>query len=278
MLNSKIAILLSTFNGQEYISEQIDSIISQTFSNWTLYIRDDGSNDSTLDIIASYVKIHDNIFFLAESLNKGACNSYIHLMETIKSDYYMFCDQDDVWLPNKIEDSLNEMIKLETLYGNDIPLLIFSDLIVVDKNLQIISNSMWEYTRFNRIMRPEKYLYITPLATGCTMLFNHTAKLKSLISTKKALMHDSLLALSVIVNNGKMKALHVPLIYYRQHEKNVFGTNAFSNSLRLRFFGFKQIIKSNMSYFYFVNSLTKFSVFNFIFLKLEVALKIRNLI
>ena len=275
---SKIAILLSTFNGEVFIAEQIDSILNQTFTNWDLYIRDDGSTDSTLDIISKYVNNHDNVFFLDGNLNKGACNSYIYLMDVVKSDYYMFCDQDDVWLPDKIEKTFNEISKLYTLYGNDIPLLVFSDLVVVDKNLTILSNSMWEYTRFNRIMWPEKYLYITPLVTGCTMLFNHAAKLKALIHTDKAIMHDSLLALSVVVNGGKMIALQLPLIFYRQHDTNVFGTNAFNNSLSLRFLGLKKIIKSNLMYFLFVNSLVNLSIFKFLFLKIEVALKIRNLI
>jgi rhamnosyltransferase len=137
---------------------------------------------------------------------------------------------------------------------------------------------MWDYTRLGRIMNPKKYLYVTPLATGCTMLFNHKAKLQSLMYKDLALMHDSLLALSVVAFGGEIKAIPQTLIYYRQHGNNVFGTSVYNNSILLRVFKLIKIIKSNHEYFLFVNSLKSVSFFKYIFLKIEVGLKIRNLI
>jgi rhamnosyltransferase len=109
MQSNNIAILLSTYNGENYISEQINSIINQTNSNWTLYIRDDGSSDGTLDIITRFVTDYENIVLLDSSINIGTLESFIWLMQNVNSSYYMFCDQDDIWLPNKIDISFSEL-------------------------------------------------------------------------------------------------------------------------------------------------------------------------
>jgi hypothetical protein len=193
-------------------------------------------------------------------------------MENVQHDYYMFCDQDDVWLPNKIELTLNEMINLED--SNKIePLLVFSDLIIVNHKLEIISTSLWNYWNISCIMYPEKYLYATPLITGCTMMFNHKAKIVSLKYSKKAIMHDSLIALSVLSNSGKIKAISESLIFYRQHDNNVLGALSVNNTFLLKVKNIKHFFKSNVEYYCFSNYMTGISFFKFLLLRIEIIIK-----
>lgn len=272
---SKIAILLATYNGELYLAQQLDSIINQTNKDWVLYIRDDGSIDSTVEILKEYEQKNFNITILNDSIkNRGAMNSFIWLMENVSSEYYMFCDQDDVWLPNKIEVSYFELLKIEN--GNTlIPSLVFTDLFIVDESLNVISDSMWEYTHLKRV-HDSKYLLISPFVTGCTMLFNNSGKLGALKYKNHALMHDSLLALSTLVNRGEIKGVPYSLIYYRQHGNNTLGTSKFNNSIISRFTDIRKVLQTNYRYFKFVHAITNISIFKFLLLKMEAGYKIRT--
>jgi len=143
-MNNEIAILLPTYNSGKYLREQIDSIVAQSFSNWRLWVRDDGSNDSTLSILLDYQRrLGRKIIIIKDNKgNLGACKSFEALLESCPSSYIMFCDHDDVWLPFKIEKTFHKMKEIESQYPQK-PLLVFSDLKVVDKDLNLISNSMW---------------------------------------------------------------------------------------------------------------------------------------
>ncbi len=112
MVNSKISILLSTYNSELFLKEQIDSLLFQTVKDWVLYIRDDGSTDDTIILIEDYCRDHDNIILIKDELsNLGTKNSFMKLLSNVDSEYYLFCDHDDVWLPLKIERTLLKMKK-----------------------------------------------------------------------------------------------------------------------------------------------------------------------
>lgn len=130
----EVCILMATYNGAEYIRTQIDSIIGQTFQNWTLIIRDDGSTDSTIGIIDEYISRDARIHLQINQTGKrGAHQNFWELVQTAKEDrlfdYYFFCDQDDVWEADKIE----VMIRYETEHAQaQHPTLTYSDMSIID--------------------------------------------------------------------------------------------------------------------------------------------------
>lgn len=219
-----INIILSTYNGGKYLSVQIDSLLNQTCQDWILIIRDDGSTDNTYAICKEYVsKYPDKIFFVSDGQHLGACQSFFRLLSYISSEYIMFCDQDDVWMSNKIEITLNKMLDMESKYGTNVPLLVYTDLQVVDEDLNLISPSFWQY----RNITPQKYRNLNNVLTmclvfGCTMMINCSLKNKITYVPTEAIMHDWWIVLIAIVF-GRMEYLNVPTIYYRQHNTNVCG-------------------------------------------------------
>jgi glycosyltransferase involved in cell wall biosynthesis len=223
MVRAKVSILLSTYNSEAYLSEQIDSVINQTTKDWILYIRDDGSSDNTISLIEDYCRRYDNIIFLKDGLaNLGSKKSFINLLTQVDSSYYMFCDHDDVWLPFKIEKTLNKMLETESAHPGK-PVLIFTDLIIVDNNLNILNNSMWTYQKTNPEHAKDFYLLsVSNPVTGCTVMINQRAKEISLPMSQKSLMHDLWIALKVSYY-GNVDFISEPTVLYRQHANNVIG-------------------------------------------------------
>ncbi|ORX22216.1 glycosyl transferase family 2 [Thermoanaerobacterium sp. PSU-2] len=223
-------IILSTYNGEKYLKEQIESILNQTYKDWRLLIRDDGSCDRTLDIIEEYIKkFNGKIYFINDSdKHLGASMSFFNLLKYSTADYIMFCDQDDVWLPNKIEITLNEMQNSEKFYP-DKPVLIHSNLKVVNVGLKIIDESFWKYQKLNPNLKRLNNLLIQNNVTGCTVMINR--KLKDLLGTvlSNAIMHDWWLAL-VASSFGVVEYIDKPLILYRQHGANDTGAKRYKIS------------------------------------------------
>ncbi|MCQ2350847.1 MAG: glycosyltransferase family 2 protein [Paludibacteraceae bacterium] len=222
-----IDILLSTYNGEMFIREQLDSIIAQTYKDWRLLIRDDGSRDNTVSIIESYAKNYNNIELLPSNGNIGVVKSFETLLKESNAEYFMFCDQDDVWLPNKIEDTFNKMAEQESLLGKSTPILIHTDVTVVDSELNIIAPSFFAY----RNLQPDlihsnlNYTLLYACTTGCTMLCNMAAGRVSLPFPDNVVMHDNHIDRAVAMNAGKCVALHKSTMLYRQHRDNVCGAN-----------------------------------------------------
>ena len=108
-MQEKVDILLATYNGERFLQKQIDSILQQTYSNFTIYIRDDGSKDGTIKIIKDYAQKYPNkILFIEDILgNLGVTQNFNELMKYSSANYIAFSDQDDIWLPQKIEKSFD---------------------------------------------------------------------------------------------------------------------------------------------------------------------------
>ncbi|MCF8428660.1 MAG: glycosyltransferase family 2 protein [Bacteroidia bacterium] len=221
---NEIAILLASYNGEKFIAEQLESIISQTNKNWTLYINDDGSTDATLVIVNAYIKKYPYKIYLLQLQPKtlGASANFFKILDTVESDYYMFCDQDDIWLPDKVEKCFLK-IKLAEAEQPSAPFIVHTDLVVVDSKLNNLHSSFHQLTKVN----PEKfctfnYLGVMNCVTGCTMLFNRKAKELAKIPKDKNVWHDWWLAVNV-AKQGKILYLNEATILYRQHSNNVLG-------------------------------------------------------
>lgn len=255
-MKDSINILLATFNGEKYLSDQIKSIVDQDYKDWYLLIRDDGSNDSTLSIINDFARRFPNRISVIneERRNLGPVGSFFALMEKSTSPYIAFCDQDDIWETDKLSKQLDAVQKAEMDYGKKLPLLVHSDLKVVDGNLNLISNSLWKYQKlFPPKMTVTQRLLVQNCITGCTVLANQSLvdlalKVKN---TSNLIMHDWWLALIASVK-GKIVSMPEQTVYYRQHAQNdigakKWGVKQFSNyaensisQLRLRLLATKQ--------------------------------------
>jgi glycosyltransferase involved in cell wall biosynthesis len=224
-----IDIVLSTYNGEHFLKEQIDSILSQTDNRWTLIIRDDGSTDATLGIVREFIFNHPNkIILIDDNEHLGSCQSFSRLLEHASSDYIMFCDQDDVWLPDKVASSFRKMSAMETAHGKETPLLVHSDLQIVAADLSPCAESMWQRQKINPISgsRLNKLLQKN-VVTGCATMINRSLRDLALPVPETAIMHDWWLAL-VAAAFGNIGIIPESGLFYRQHRDNAIGANRVS--------------------------------------------------
>ncbi|EQB8042970.1 glycosyltransferase [Aeromonas hydrophila] len=219
-MGKKLAVLLSSYNGEKYISEQLESILNQEYKNFhiDIYVRDDGSLDKTTDIISKYVDIHDNIF-LIKGGNVGVTHSFFKLivLEQLEGyDFYAFCDQDDFW----IKDKLTRMI---AAVNNDKPCLVCCSYTVTDDNL----NSLRDVICSKNIELGQ--LLVDNNIPGCAIVFNK--KLFTLIEKSlhnpiswNVSIHD-LWVLMIAAVFGEVRATNNIGILYRQHTNNAIGAS-----------------------------------------------------
>lgn len=209
----KVAVLMSSYNGELYIKDQINSILCQNEVQVDLFIRDDGSSDNTINIIGQFPEIH-----LVRGKNLGVGNSFMELLYSIEDeyDYYAFCDQDDIWLDNKI------ICAIDKIQGETGPVLYCSNQILVNKYGEKYA------MRYNKV--PDlsyAEILVHNHATGCTMVWNkplqHILKKKrpnpSLLNNR---IHDVWVAMVANIC-GKIIYDEKGFILYRQHENNVVG-------------------------------------------------------
>lgn len=222
----KILILLSTYNGERYLKEQLNSLFLQSYQDFKLIVRDDGSTDRTKEILNSY-----NVELLDSSVNLGVKKSFETLLnyayENFEAKYFMFCDQDDVWNNNKIEKTLKKMQELEKLYGEEIPLLVHTDLEVVDEKLNTINSSFMEFQKIDHSRKSFNNLLMQNIITGCTVMINRKLAQMCLPIPDKAIMHDWWIGL-VATQFGEIGYVDEPTIKYRQHTSNTIGAKGFS--------------------------------------------------
>ncbi len=208
-----VQVLMSTYNGEKYLKEQIDSILSQENVEVSLLIRDDGSTDKTISILEKIVKENTNVSYYIGK-NIGAAKSFIDLVNQSKEvDYYAFADQDDVWNSKKIISAI-EKIENDT----NIPSLYISALEVVDEELNTI-----EIKKVSANLCFEGEM-AKNFATGCTMVFNK--KLCNAIKTYNPsyiIMHDSWITRVCYAIGGNVVVDENTYIKYRQHGNNVVG-------------------------------------------------------
>lgn len=215
-----VAILLATYNGATYLRQQLDSIVHQDFSHFVCYIHDDNSSDHTSNIIEEFqAKYPNKIVEIKGPATGGSKNNFMFLLKSVESDYYAFSDQDDFWLPFKLRICFNEIKKI----NNNKPSCIYTDLKVVDQNLDTIDNSFYSYTNIDPHKNKLNNLLMSNVCVGCTMMINRVLRDEAIkIDSPNVIMHDWLAAL-IASSEGRLRFISKSTMLYRQHATNVLG-------------------------------------------------------
>ena len=219
-----VEVIMATYNGGAYIKDQIDSILNQTYKNIKIIIRDDGSTDNTIDIIKKYIERYkDKIIFVQDDVKCGSSKSnFMQLMRYTSADYVMFSDQDDYWLPKKVEITLNKMLEIERSIGKDKPILIFASYKSVDGKLKDIKEKA-SHRQVAAYKLGFSNLLVQNYINGCLSMLNR--KLVDMMGNydERILMHDWWAAL-IASGAGKIEHVDEIVMLYRQHDNNVVGS------------------------------------------------------
>jgi len=223
-----VSIAMATYNGSEYLKEQLDSILNQTYANIEVIICDDCSTDNTFQILQDYAKKDSRIKLFKNDKNLGYVKNFEKAISLSKGDYIALSDQDDVWMKDKIEILLKEIKKYD---------LIHSDACLINEKNAIISESFSKFS--NKMIKPLSIIDITlnGCVTGCTCMFTKKLKQYVLPFPDRLYMHDKWLGINAYYL-GSIKYLDLPLIKYRQHSNNQIGV---------------KILKINIDFFKIIN-------------------------
>ncbi len=240
-----IEVLLATYNGAAFLEHQIDSILEQSYGTWRVLARDDGSEDGTVEILRGYAARHPGRFVLIEdgAGNQGYRGNFSMLLERSTADYVALCDQDDEWYPNKLALCMQEMRAMEEIHGPVSPLLVFTDLEVVDEELEPIAGSLWDYAGLDPdISQRFSMLLIQNVVTGCTTLINRPLVVLSSPIPEAAAAHDWWIALTAAAH-GHAAYLRTGTVRYRQHGSNMIGAMALRGAVPLNLFAFARTFR-----------------------------------
>lgn len=225
-MKENLQILLATYNGEKYIDELLGSLLKQSYTDWRILAHDDGSSDNTLKKLKDFEILYPNKITIIDDGIKlgGAMKNFRHLLIHCTANYIAFCDQDDIWLPEKLQLSMDLISKNEQQFGTNTPLCVFTDLSITDEALNITHSSMMhangvvieDFTNINNLA----YSNCIP---GCSMLINKKAIQVSTPMPNESIMHDWWVALSVLYQGGNISMVDKPMILYRQHGSNTLG-------------------------------------------------------
>lgn len=216
-----MAILLCTYNGAIFLAKQLESLEAQTYPNWVIIVSDDGSNDATMEILRQYqAKWPAGKLIIRSGPQNGFCKNFLSLAcdTAIKANYYAFCDQDDVWLPPKLESALRNIIANQSA---DVPYLYCGRTKYVNENLKPCGMSPL-------FVFPPSFrnALVQSIAGGNTMVFNHAAKkLAQKVGIVDVPSHDWWLYQLITGVGGDVFYDRLPYILYRQHEFALVGGN-----------------------------------------------------
>lgn len=266
----RVAILMATYNGERFLREQLNSILGQTFGSFTLYIRDDGSTDGTMTLLTEYAARDSRVRIVSDEVRHRGCGeSFKYLASVADADYYLFSDQDDVWLSDKVIRSLGLLADNER---EGEPLVVHTDLEVVDKDLNRLHPSFFRYTHREPAKASDlNYACAYPTITGCTAVFNRRARDLFIATPATHCLHDQLLGLVTVANGGRVIALNEPTVRYRQHGRNVLGATA-ERSLIGKIGRLRDSWRDNAAWYRDVRNIVGMSMPRFVVNKIRFAL------
>lgn len=233
-----VNIILATYNGEKYLREQLDSIMALDHDSFVLNVCDDCSTDSTVEIVREYIeKFPEKIRLTVNEHNMGSTLSFLNNLYRVNkenpSDYYMFCDQDDVWMSDKILISKNVMSKIERWRTKSRPILVFNDALVVDRELNYLDRSFYRSNRLKVRKTGFPRMLMENKCIGCTMFMNK-ALVDLLGETGPDIRyHDWWMAL-IASAFGTVRFVKAPTIMYRQHGNNQVGQTTMGEYIKKR--------------------------------------------
>ncbi|HHV13755.1 MAG TPA: glycosyltransferase family 2 protein [Clostridiales bacterium] len=233
---STVAIVMAAYNGEKYIREQVDSILASSYQDFELFIFDDGSKDRTLPILKEYeLQYPDKIHLHQNAGNLGLVSNFLQGVCKTTMDYVMFCDQDDVWKPNKIAITLKRMRNMEAQTGKAVPMVVFTDAVMVDQDLKVISNSFFCSSHLNPCRTDLPHMLMENKLIGCTVMINAALRkvLQSSHLPNNARYHDWWVGL-IGASMGRISFVREGTLLYRQHGGNVVGGQGFADYVKKR--------------------------------------------
>jgi hypothetical protein len=224
-MSVNVDICLATYNGCRYFQEFHASLERQSHADWRVIARDDGSGDATPAMLAALAASQPRFTVLDDGMgNVGVIRNFSLLLAASTADYVMLADQDDVWYPDKVARSLAAIRRIERgADGTIVPALVFTDLDVVDANLQPTGATFLHMQGLSAMSQPRfRQLLTQNVAPGCTMIVNRALLALALPIPAEVAMHDWWL-IQIAAQFGKVGFIAEPTIAYRQHEGNVVG-------------------------------------------------------
>lgn len=220
-----VLILLASYNGRDYIRAMVDSVLAQDYHDFRLILSDDGSTDGTDEILQEYADSNPGKVVHYRSGMRFGCaqKHFMHLIQRFcDAQYIMFCDQDDIWYPEKVSKTI-ELMQLTESHP-DIPTLVHTDLRVVDRDLNELASSFCANSSIDGNRLQFNHLLVQNVVTGCTVMINKSLALLACrsVDTQEILMHDWWLAL-LASSCGNCAFLPQATIDYRQHGSNSVG-------------------------------------------------------
>jgi glycosyltransferase involved in cell wall biosynthesis len=216
-----VAILMCTYNGEDFLEEQLDSIETQDYKNWTLYVNDDGSKDRTLSILKAYQKKWGSKkLIIRRGPQKGFCQNFLQIIndKKINADLYFLSDQDDVWMPNKFSHTIKKISKLDHSKPN----------LYCARTTYVSSDAKKILGESDLFLRPPSFknALIQSIAGGNTMAFNnHLKKITQKYSKVDVVSHDWWLYMMNELVGGQTLYDPESTIFYRQHAGSLIGAN-----------------------------------------------------
>lgn len=224
-MKEKVDILLTTYNTKiSYLKEQIDSILNQTHKNINLWISDDNSSkQEVIEVLEEYEKKDSRILLYKQEKNLGYIKNFEFLLKQSKANYIMFSDHDDIWYPNKVEESLKTILEK----GVD---LVYCNATQINERGEVIRNNYFKYKNVPLVKGTDKLAISRCVGIGCSQIITKSLKNKMIPFTDKVMAHDWLAAF--IANEGKgIDYIETPLFGYRLHNTNVFGGRSLAQNL-----------------------------------------------
>ena len=229
-----VQIAMTTYNGERFLDQQIESILAQDYTDWQLFIRDDASSDRTPEVLRAWRDRYPEKIILIEEtppLHLGIPNTARSLMAALTSHYVMRSDQDDVWHPNKITCAMREMNRLEACHGRDVPLLVYFDARMIDQNGRQLYPSFWRHVGH----RPERNRSVGRFclechALGCTEIFNR-ALVELATPTPESVRYPDWWYALVALSLGAVASSHEITLDWRRHNTNDSQTTSLWGTL-----------------------------------------------